>query len=425
MKHLYLFIPIYLCSSLSFAQPFEIALGTTSYYSIDYFENDIYYYFIPENRIYKTNIKKIVSTATNYPTIPSFANKSHIAVYPHQNNLYLQDFEQDTTYLLLSLSQGSTIWTYEFSPNDSNIIVFDRYYSFKDSQSHPLSFQFLGWDVDCNEWSSDSTIISYDATDVILQYYLYSNRVDTFFFLGSNIDFSSFSYNASNNASVYSTFNIIESPKLYLHNFETNNDSILFDPSVDDSSQIAPCWSNPISIKSINFSPNERRIAFFNTLAINPGSGLYIFESDSGYAKMYLDCFNYGVKYSLEWLRNDTLIYYDATNLKIYGIDVRPITDDVPQDNQDGFVTSFSLEQNYPNPFNPLTKIKYQIPQLNNVSIKIYDILGKVVANLVNEEKPSGEYEVEFDGRDLPSGIYFYQLKTGSYIQTKKMVLLK
>ena len=140
---------------------------------------------------------------------------------------------------------------------------------------------------------------------------------------------------------------------------------------------------------------------------------------------MYLDCFNYGVKYSLEWLRNDTLIYYDATNLKIYGIDVRPITDDVPQDNQDGFVTSFSLEQNYPNPFNPLTKIKYQIPQLNNVSIKIYDILGKVVANLVNEEKPSGEYEVEFDGRDLPSGIYFYQLKAGSYIQTKKMVLLK
>jgi len=96
----------------------------------------------------------------------------------------------------------------------------------------------------------------------------------------------------------------------------------------------------------------------------------------------------------------------------------------------------FSLEQNYPNPFNPTTKIKYEIPLSppllkgeseagGFVTLKVYDVLGNEVATLVNEEKPSGTYEVEFGGTNLPSGIYFYQLKTGSFSETKKMVLLK
>jgi len=98
----------------------------------------------------------------------------------------------------------------------------------------------------------------------------------------------------------------------------------------------------------------------------------------------------------------------------------------------------FSLEQNYPNPFNPSTKIKYTVPFVEThrdasqlVSLKIYDILGNEVATLVNEEQAPGVYEVEFNSvgpsRDLslPSGIYFYQLKAGSFIETKKMILLK
>lgn len=94
------------------------------------------------------------------------------------------------------------------------------------------------------------------------------------------------------------------------------------------------------------------------------------------------------------------------------------------------FVNKFSLSQNYPNPFNPITKIKFEIPgQARNdialVTLKVYDILGREVAALVNEEKPSGEYEVEFNGNALTSGIYFYQLKAGEYSETRKMVLMK
>jgi hypothetical protein len=87
--------------------------------------------------------------------------------------------------------------------------------------------------------------------------------------------------------------------------------------------------------------------------------------------------------------------------------------------------TSFSLEQNYPNPFNPLTKIRYQIPQTSFVSLKISDVLGKEEAILVNEEKSPGNYEVNFNANNLSSGIYFYTLKAGNFIETKKMVLMK
>ncbi len=88
-------------------------------------------------------------------------------------------------------------------------------------------------------------------------------------------------------------------------------------------------------------------------------------------------------------------------------------------------VSSFLLMQNYPNPFNPSTTINYQIPALNFVTLKVYDVLGNEVVTLVNEEKPAGEYEVEFNASSLSSGIYFYRLQAGSFVETKKMVLLR
>ena len=86
---------------------------------------------------------------------------------------------------------------------------------------------------------------------------------------------------------------------------------------------------------------------------------------------------------------------------------------------------SFKLFQNYPNPFNPGTIINYTLPNSGNVTLKIYNILGDEVATLINEVKPAGNYEVEFNANGLASGIYFYQLKAGEFVQTKKMILMK
>ena len=87
--------------------------------------------------------------------------------------------------------------------------------------------------------------------------------------------------------------------------------------------------------------------------------------------------------------------------------------------------TEFSLTQNWPNPFNPSTKIKYSIPKSSQVSLKIFNTLGEEIETLVNQEKPVGTYELNWNAANLPSGVYFYQFKTEKYIETKKMILLR
>ena len=85
----------------------------------------------------------------------------------------------------------------------------------------------------------------------------------------------------------------------------------------------------------------------------------------------------------------------------------------------------YYLTQNYPNPFNPTTKIEYSIPEASFIQLKVYDILGNEVATLVNEEQNAGNYRADFIGIDLTSGIYFYKIQAGEFVETKKMILLK
>ncbi len=86
---------------------------------------------------------------------------------------------------------------------------------------------------------------------------------------------------------------------------------------------------------------------------------------------------------------------------------------------------NYSLDQNYPNPFNPSTSISYSIPENSTVVIKVFDILGNEIETVVNEEKPAGNYELTWNAAGLPSGVYFYQLRAGSYSAVKKMILLR
>jgi hypothetical protein len=114
---------------------------------------------------------------------------------------------------------------------------------------------------------------------------------------------------------------------------------------------------------------------------------------------------------------------YRRSKSEIIGI--QQISSEIP--------SSFSLSQNYPNPFNPATKIKFSIPNSTppaplprgTVSLKVYDITGKEVAVLINETLQPGTYEVTFDGSGLTSGVYFYKLYAGDYMETKRMILIK
>jgi Secretion system C-terminal sorting domain len=106
------------------------------------------------------------------------------------------------------------------------------------------------------------------------------------------------------------------------------------------------------------------------------------------------------------------------------GVWRRPLSD-ISEVNDESIPIKYQLDQNYPNPFNPSTKISWQSPAGSWQTLKIYDVLGNEVATLVDEYKPAGSYEVEWNASGLPSGVYFYQLKSGEFVSTKKMILLK
>ena len=94
-------------------------------------------------------------------------------------------------------------------------------------------------------------------------------------------------------------------------------------------------------------------------------------------------------------------------------------------EDENNVVLSYELTQNYPNPFNPVTQIQYTIEQSSNVTLKVFDILGREVATLINENQNPGRYVVDFNASNFASGIYFYRLEAGAFIQVKKMILMK
>lgn len=106
---------------------------------------------------------------------------------------------------------------------------------------------------------------------------------------------------------------------------------------------------------------------------------------------------------------------------------VRWLTEGIVLDNSDkgNIVTSYSLDQNYPNPFNPATTISYSIPEESQISLKVYDVMGREVSELVSGRQLAGAYNVEFDASSLSSGTYFYKLTAGNFVSVKKMILLK
>ncbi|NOS84339.1 MAG: T9SS type A sorting domain-containing protein [Ignavibacteria bacterium] len=149
-----------------------------------------------------------------------------------------------------------------------------------------------------------------------------------------------------------------------------------------------------------------------NTGPFNMASGdtqivTYIYSAERGNSNLTSIC------QLIDNLERAANYYYDCSGT----IGIEPIGNILPQ--------KYSLEQNYPNPFNPETAIKFSIPEKNFTSLRVYDILGKEIAVLVNEELSAGNYIINYNASDLPSGVYFYRLSTDKYTDSKKMIVIK
>jgi hypothetical protein len=104
---------------------------------------------------------------------------------------------------------------------------------------------------------------------------------------------------------------------------------------------------------------------------------------------------------------------------------LRIVTNPTPVEERYVELDDYRLFQNYPNPFNPSTTIRYELPRREFVILKIFDLLGREVATLVNEEKQPGSYDVRWSGVGVPSGAYFYRLQAGEYVETRAMLMVR
>ncbi len=148
-------------------------------------------------------------------------------------------------------------------------------------------------------------------------------------------------------------------------------------------------------------------------------------KSNPSHLTLYLDGLQAGDKIKLRATITDTSIYNNVDHYPKTGWVVMNILPPILNVENGNLPLYYELSQNYPNPFNPITRIRYQIPESAFVSIKIYDVLGNEIAELVKEEMITGAYEIDFDGSELTSGIYYYRITAGDFSQTKKMILLK
>jgi hypothetical protein len=215
-------------------------------------------------------------------------------------------------------------------------------------------------------------------------------------------------------------------PEIISHNLisTTIRDSISINPGFNTSFMYYDSLGSPIYIENYYFIAIDSLDEFEYELWFHPKTyppfdpALILFDST-----FYVDQNDF----DLQLIAKRNGIPVDSFTQPFradFGLDVEH--DEIPSE-------EFKLLQNYPNPFNPSTKIKYSIPsnvkrETSIVSLKVYDVLGNEVATLVNEESATGgagSYEVDFNAASLQSGIYFYQLRAGSFIETKKMILLK
>jgi hypothetical protein len=189
-------------------------------------------------------------------------------------------------------------------------------------------------------------------------------------------------------------------------------------PLLKNNGSLAPAKN--ITIQATNLD-SCAQVGYFSPPAygiINPG---YVAEPnqevhllfsdhcpDSIYTQIQIDIFS---SKTLFW--KDTLILF---------IHKDPLSIDEVDDIKP---TAFKLEQNYPNPFNPITKITYQLPMTNDVDLSIYNLLGQKVATLVSEKQQAGFYKVEWDASRFASGVYYYKITAGNFVDVKKMILIR
>lgn len=440
----FVFMIIFITPSYSqqYGNMFIIEPNYSGDFYIDKIAQQIYF-----NWTLKVDLKTGIVDTIEHPLISTitFGNKQHLmfnrdTLYDIDKGSYLPLVPKDTIY--------NSYWHFHpyFSPNDSNLMYSIFYpepyplvgimnnfiYSIDDSSFIPVdstvwSYSNYSGYGNAPQWSSDTSFVYIASDSAIAEYFIRSRRIDTLVSLHSqkyHNKIVSFAYNTKYNILAYSTdigFSVPDtSPLIYFHYKDSTSDYLAFSPARDDPN----CGESLNSIYTfLSWSPNNDKLGFISSDPINDIAIVNFYSLNSKHSYKLTRCNNIDNIYDLKWANDDTLVYPNSFYGGLYGINVFNV-DAISENNNIQMPLYFSLGC-YPNPFNPSTVIYYELPINSLVTLKIYDELGRLVKTLVNQYQSSGKYDVNFNASNLASGIYFYRLQGGSFVATKKMLLLK
>jgi plastocyanin len=182
--------------------------------------------------------------------------------------------------------------------------------------------------------------------------------------------------------------------------------------------------THDVTVQNFSFSPQTLTITTGDVVRWTNISGTHNVRAND-------DSFYFGPAAPAPWEFTHTFTttgdfpYYCEPHLSMGMTGTIIVQNSVGVNDDELLAKEFELEQNFPNPFNPSTIISYSVPTASFIILKVYDILGNEIAVLVNEEKQAGNYQINFDASKLTGGVYFYQLRTNSFVDTKKMILMK
>ena len=293
-------------------------------------------------------------------------------------NLHNPQFSRAAEYQLDQSNKIATlVWEHRNNPSDFTLAM-------GSVERLPNHNTFIGWGT-----QPKITEVAYDGSEL-------------------------FSLNLLNNAFSYRAFKYEWDTGIFTSDKDTLNFGIIpADQSGSLSFNLTNNYDQPVEINSV-FNRNPEFSLQQQLPVTIPSQGTVNFSVDFSpdTAGAYSDDIH--LRWETEGQRIAKVIHLIGVTDSVYlGID------------ENALPTGFSLSQNYPNPFNPVSKIKYSIPHASLVQLNVYDILGNKITTLVNKEQTAGSYEVEFNGSDLASGIYFYRLNAGEFTSVKKMLLLK
>ncbi len=356
----------------------------------------------------------IIASSFKKLTHRDVVNSLHLA---HESGLY--NFQWRVQIIDSSKLTGHE---YRLSFDDRDSVTYSKYITVLDVSSNRLILNHQPLIVGLESPGFDGLTFYSDSLNTVNddQRGGWSGTISDYF------QYYTFSVWKWSDSAKYAKYNGYPMPNDYAIIFyPTNVDTSLAD-TLRNSSGLTRLSATPVNFRVKNLTTDEFiKCAYIRNSSSLSTSYIFIFkENFFGEMKRTWATRLYYSQGNMPLPTHDTLFLYTKKGLSVYDtINVFNVTTPVLPSPE--LPASYRLEQNYPNPFNPATHFSYQVPNRGLVTLKIYDMLGREVTTLVNEIKPAGTYNLSWNATGLATGVYFYQLRAGDFIETKKLVLVR